>query len=113
MPALMLSYWRRATAAGTIASMLGGFGTMMSLYGHGFYRALGGYDRMIGTATKFRPYYLLDFDPLVWGLLVSLIAGIVVSLLTKPPAPELVSKLFDAQPQPNKTSQPARAPATA
>jgi SSS family solute:Na+ symporter/sodium/pantothenate symporter len=113
MPSLMLSYWRRATAAGTIAAMLAGFGTMMSLYGYGFYRALGGYDRMIGTATKFRPYFLLDCDPLVWGLLVSLIAGVTVSLLTRPPAPELVSKLFDAQPQPSKPSQPARAPATA
>jgi SSS family solute:Na+ symporter/sodium/pantothenate symporter len=111
MPSLMLSYWRRATAAGTIASMLAGFGTMMTLYGYGFFRALSGYDRGIGPATSFRPYFLLDCDPLVWGLLVSLIAGVVVSLLTKPPSPELVSKLFDAQPQNNK--QPQTAPATA
>jgi len=32
----------------------------------------------------------------VWGLLVSLVVGIIVSLLTRPPDEELVSKLFDA-----------------
>jgi len=39
----------------------------------------------------------------VWGLLVSLLMGVSVSLSTEPPAPELVSKLFDAEMQPATT----------
>src|SRR4029077_913872 len=36
VPALMLAYWRRANVAGMLASMLGGAGTMVTLYGLGF-----------------------------------------------------------------------------
>jgi SSS family solute:Na+ symporter/sodium/pantothenate symporter len=54
-------------------------------------------DPMIGNATSFRPYFLLGLEPIVWGLLSSLVAGIAVSLMTRPPAPELVSRLFDEQ----------------
>src|SRR5262249_34863194 len=32
VPALMLAYWRRATTAGMLASMIGGGGTVVSLY---------------------------------------------------------------------------------
>lgn len=52
---------------------------------------------MIGQATSFRPYFLLGLDPVVWGLLFSFLAGVIVSLLTEPPSRHLVSKLFDAQ----------------
>ena len=52
-----------------------------------------------GQFAKFTPYALFGFEPLLWGLLVSLVVGIVVSLLTEPPDEKLVSKLFDA-PQP-------------
>jgi hypothetical protein len=31
----------------------------------------------------------------VWGLAVSAVAGVVVSLATTPPPPALVSRLFD------------------
>lgn len=91
---LMTAFWRRATAAGAIASMIAGAGMMIVLYVTGFSLD----DPMIGNATAFRPYFLLGMEPIVWGLLASLIAGIVVSLCTKPPASELVSRLFDAQP---------------
>ena len=58
-----------------------------------------GYDPGIGAgAGAFVPYYLLGFDPCVWGLTSSLFAGIVVSLLTPPPDPRRVSLLFDKQP---------------
>ena len=96
IPALMLAFWRRATAAGMLASMIGGGGTVIALYLLG---ALGfGADQLIGPVTAFRPYYLWDLDPFLWGLAVSFLAGISVSLATVPPNHELISQLFDAQP---------------
>jgi SSS family solute:Na+ symporter/sodium/pantothenate symporter len=52
----------------------------------------------IGAPSTFRPYYLLGFDPCVWGLGSSLAAGVGVSLLSRPPAAARVALLFDAQP---------------
>jgi SSS family solute:Na+ symporter/sodium/pantothenate symporter len=95
VPALMLAYWRRTTVAGMLASMLGGAGTMVLLYGLGF--AGYGKDQHIGQVTRFRPYFLLDLDPLLWGLAASLVAGLVVSLCTAPPEDKLVSRLFDVE----------------
>ncbi len=89
IPTVMMCYWRRATAAGTIGAMLAGAATALSLNLYGLYVA---YD----TKTSFAPYNLLGFEPIVWGLAVSLVTGIAVSLLTCPPDEELVSKLFDA-----------------
>lgn len=93
-PVLMIAFWRRATAAGVIASMLVGAGTILVLFIFGWI----GPDPMIGERTAFRPYFLLDLHPIVWGLVTSFLAGIGVSLATKPPREELVSRLFDAQP---------------
>lgn len=102
VPALMLAFSRRATVAGMMASMIGGSGTMVGLYGAGF---LGyGANDLIGPVTSFRPYFLLDLDPLLWGLGVSLIAGVVVSLCTTPPDKELVSRLFDKEPKPTASA---------
>ncbi len=98
MPALMLAYWRRATTAGMLASMIGGGGTVISMYIIGI---LGLAPKaLIGAVSRFQPYYLLNFDPLIWGIAVSVVAGITVSLCTVPPDRELVSKLFDAEPKP-------------
>jgi len=98
VPALMLAFWRRTTVAGTLAAMLGGAGTLATLYVLG---SLGyGANDLIGPVTSFRPFFLFRIDPLVWGLLVSLIAGVTVSLCTRPPDPELVSKMFDAEQAP-------------
>jgi sodium/pantothenate symporter len=97
IPALMIAFWRRTTVAGTFAAMLGGTGTLVLLYSLGF--AGRGSDHLIGSVTRFRPYYLLDLDPFLWGVLASAVLGIGVSLMTKPPDPELVSKLFDAEPR--------------
>ena len=47
---------------------------------------------------KFGAYYLFGFEPCVWGLLSSLLAGVVVSLGTRPPDPARVALLFDEQP---------------
>jgi hypothetical protein len=68
---------------------------MLGLYAIGTFMA-----SKTGMGTSFRPLYLLDLDPLIWGLLASLIVGVLVSLKTTPPPPDLISKLFDAQPQP-------------
>jgi SSS family solute:Na+ symporter/sodium/pantothenate symporter len=89
VPALMMCYWRRATAAGTIAAMLAGAMVALSLNLWGLYVAY-------RSGTGFVPYNLLGFEPIVWGLLVSLVVGIVASFLTRPPDEQLVSKLFDA-----------------
>jgi hypothetical protein len=79
--------------------MFGGAGTMVALYVAGGVFGLGAAHK-IGPVTKFRPYFLLDLDPLLWGLAVSLLAGLVVSLYTRPPEAALVSKMFDAEAKP-------------
>lgn len=93
VPALMLCYWRRATVAGMISAMLAGAGTLLCMYVVGTLRIYG--DQKIGVATDFTPYYLFGLEPIVWGLLVSLIAGVGMSLLTDPPPEELLCELFD------------------
>jgi Na+/proline symporter len=94
VPALMAAFWRRATAAGVLAAMLTGAGMSLALL------ILGNLlpDQMIGEPTKFRSYNPLGIGPIVWGLLASWIAGVTVSLLTRPPNEIFVSRFFDAQP---------------
>jgi SSS family solute:Na+ symporter/sodium/pantothenate symporter len=91
MPTLMMCYWRRATAAGTIAAMLAGALASSALNLAGLVIAA-----RAGHASEFHAYELLGFEPLIWGLASSLVAGVIVSLLTSPPESRLVSKLFDA-----------------
>lgn len=97
VPAIMLAFWRRATVPGVIASMAAGAGTMLLSYVAGFLLPPD-IQPLIGPNTSFRPYFLLGLDPLMWGLAMSLLAGIVVSLLTTPPDAAVISKLFDAEP---------------
>lgn len=99
-PALMLAFWRRATAAGAIAGMLAGAATILALFSCG---------PLLESKNFFDPYQLLGLDPIVWGLAVSAIAGLAVSLVTAPPPAELVSRLFDARPL---TATPASAGAS-
>lgn len=94
VPALMVCYWRRATAPGTIAAMLGGAGTILALYIVGWILTAGGYDPRIGPETKFRPYYLAGMEPVVWGVLMSLVAGVTVSLATRPPSEAVLDRMF-------------------
>ncbi len=99
MPALLGAFWRRATAAGALAAMGVGSGVTVALYAYGSYLGFQGIDQMIGPKMQsLGPYYLLGFDPCVWGLLSSLTAGVVVSYLTRPPDPTRVALLFDEQP---------------
>jgi sodium/pantothenate symporter len=89
IPTVMMCYWRRATAAGTMAAMLAGALVAFSLN-------MAGLAIAVVKKTGFVPYNLLGFEPIVWGLVVSLIVGILASLATRPPDERLVSKLFDA-----------------
>ena len=107
VPGLMTAFWRRATAAGTIAAMLTGALTVVGLYATGWISRWipGEYvpaalvqEEVLFTGGAFRPFYLLGIDPIVWGLLVSALAGALVSLATQPPKPEVISQLFDAEP---------------
>jgi SSS family solute:Na+ symporter/sodium/pantothenate symporter len=93
MPTLMMCYWRRATAVGTIAAMLAGAAASSALNLAGLVIAA-----RAGHAAEFHAYELLGFEPLIWGLASSLVAGVAVSLITRPPEERLVSKLFDAEP---------------
>ena len=92
IPTVMMCYWRRATATGTISAMLAGAAASLTLNLVGLVQAY----LKTGQFANFTPYYLLQFEPIVWGLLVSLVVGIAVSLVTKPPDDAVVSKLFDA-----------------
>jgi len=105
MPALLGAFWRRTSAAGAIAAMVTGVTVTLGLYLLGTVgpHTLGvawlfGPNPPIGAPGNFRPYYLLGFDPCIWGLSSSLTAGLLVSLVTPPPDPARVSLLFDAQP---------------
>ena len=111
VPAAMGAFWRRASAPGALAAMLTGSGTTVALYAAGTVRFYWGYpDQGIGPKySAFGAYYLLGFDPCVWGLLGSLTAGVAISLLTRPPGPEIVSPLFDAPPAPSPKSGMASA----
>jgi Na+/proline symporter len=104
----MAAYWRRASAAGCIAAMIVGASTSIGLYAAGAIMAWLtqqghdlswlGFNPLKGPATGFRPYFPLGLDPIIWGLTTSLVAGVIVSLLTRPPEAQLVSRLFDVQP---------------
>jgi SSS family solute:Na+ symporter/sodium/pantothenate symporter len=106
VPALMMAYWRRATTAGAMAAMLAGSAVMLALFAAGWVLAWRGFDPLIGPATRFRPYYLLGLEPIVWGLAASLLAGVGVSLATSPPPRELVRRLFDVMPDPDPPEGP-------
>ncbi len=116
VPALFAAFWRRATAQGAMAACLVGAGTMLLLYGIGMLpqdspivRLLPPNPEIGAPSASFRPYYLMGFDPCVWGLLASLIAGVVVSLLSPKPDPRWVTFFFDAEPleKPNQQNSGA------
>jgi len=102
--ALMLAFWRRATAAGAMAAMFTGGSTVLALFTCGV---------VIEGKNLFDPYQLFGADPIVWGLASSSIAGVLVSLITRPPPEALVSRLFDPLPAGGVTSAIAPAGASA
>ena len=101
IPAIMACYWRRATVAGILTAMLSGAATTLVLYVIGILDLAGSLglptQTLMGAVTTFRPYYWLGLDPMIWGLLVSSIGGIGISLVTKPIDPALISRMFDRE----------------
>ena len=93
---MMTAYWRRATAAGVLTSMLVGSGVHLGFYILGFFSP----DPGIGQMTKFRAYFLFGCEPIIWSICASTIAGVIVSLFTSPPREELVERLFSTASQP-------------
>lgn len=102
VPAVMACFWRRANAQGAVAAMLSGGGTVGILYVVGLLVP----DSGIGPATAFRPYYALTLEPVVWGILVSALVGSTVTLLTRPPDPRLVARMFDPDPAVSPAASP-------
>ncbi|MFO0958131.1 MAG: sodium transporter [Isosphaeraceae bacterium] len=102
VPGLMTCFWRRATSAGALSAMILGPAVTLALYALGIpwvAESLGlPPNPEFGPAKGMRPYYLLGFDPCVWGISASILAGVVVSLFTRPPDAARVSLLFDLQP---------------
>jgi SSS family solute:Na+ symporter/sodium/pantothenate symporter len=92
-PTVLGLYWRRATRAGAVAALLGGFGTLCVLWVLGILNV--GKEGKSGPAgERFAPLYLFDLDPLIYGLVLSFVLGIVVSLWTEPPPPKHVDAYF-------------------
>jgi Na+/pantothenate symporter len=82
-PMALSLYWPRVNVQGATVGMLGGFLAHLGLYVAGFAMGQG-----------FSPYRVLSMDPIIWGLGISFLGVIVVSLLTAPPPEELVRRYF-------------------
>jgi SSS family solute:Na+ symporter/sodium/pantothenate symporter len=117
-------YWRRATKAGALAALIGGFVSVLILYVLGWAgvgkpttaetastflaplsashplevattSAAGQRLGRIGPATEpFAPLYLYSLDPLIYGLLASFGLGICVSRVTRPLPQPHVDRYF-------------------
>jgi SSS family solute:Na+ symporter/sodium/pantothenate symporter len=85
---LQMAFWRRATAAGAIAGMLAGAATILALFSCA---------PLLENKRFFDPYALLGLDPIIWGLAVSAVVSVSVSLATSPPPAALIARLFDDQ----------------
>ena len=79
-------YWPRCTKQGGLASMLGGIGVYLGLYVMGIVQT--------GTA---RPFLLLGLDPLIWGVLSSLLCAYAVSVFTPAPEQHIIKRFFYAE----------------
>jgi SSS family solute:Na+ symporter/sodium/pantothenate symporter len=88
VPALMLAFWRRATAAGAMAGMVGGACAVLALFSCG---------PLLEGKKFFDAYQLLGLDPIVWGLAASAVAALAVTAVSSPPQERVVSRLFDEE----------------
>jgi SSS family solute:Na+ symporter/sodium/pantothenate symporter len=95
-PTVLALYSPRATKAGALAAMIGGFVTVMSLYILGWFGI--SKQGLTGPAKEdVAPVYLFGLDPLVYGMVVSLVLGIVVSRFTTPLPKAHVGRYFLAK----------------
>ncbi len=109
VPAWMLAYWHRATAAGTAAAMLAGAGTTLGLFITGLVLRYRGWQQLVDHEADYWSFYPFGFHPVVFGIAASLVAGVLVSLGTKPPPRAVVARLF--LPAAPAAGQAERAPA--
>jgi sodium/pantothenate symporter len=95
-PTVLGLYWRDATRAGALTAILTGFGTVALLWVLGF--AMVGKSGATGlAAARYAPVYLWGLDPVIHGLVFSFVAGILVSLFTKPLPAAHVDRYFLAE----------------
>jgi Na+/pantothenate symporter len=92
-PVVLGLYWRRATRAGALAAMVGGFGTVAVLNVLGW-AGVGKHGLTGPAADPFAPLYLFGLDAMIPGLVVSFALGIGVSLVTRPLPEEFVDYYF-------------------
>jgi Na+/pantothenate symporter len=83
-PTIFLLYWPRANEQGSIIGMICGFAAHLTMYLTG----------MAVNGSFFRPYQLLNFDPIIIGLTVSFAVTYFATLATPPPSEDLVRKYF-------------------
>jgi Na+/pantothenate symporter len=83
IPVAMALYWSRSNAPGAVAAMAGGFLVHLSLYVTGYF-----------VYGRFKAFDLFSINPIIWGLMGSLLVGLVVTTLTPPPPRHLVRKYF-------------------
>ena len=123
-PTVLGLYWRRATRAGALAALVGGFGAVTLLYVLGWtgvgkppaaervatflsplqarspvetatLTAAARSAGKIGPAAEpFAPVYLFGLDPVIHGLVLSFVFGIAVSLFTQPLPQKHVDEYF-------------------
>jgi sodium/pantothenate symporter len=105
-PTVLALFWRRATRAGALAAMVGGFGSVLTLYVLGWLGV--GKAGLAGwAADPFQPVYLFGLDPLLYGLMASFGLGIVVSLCTEQMPRSLVDRYFLEQKEAEPSEKPA------
>tara|TARA_R110002072_G_scaffold238769_2_gene396325 strand:- start:230483 stop:232666 length:2184 start_codon:yes stop_codon:yes gene_type:complete len=83
-PVVFLLYWPRSNVQGSTIGMLAGFSAHFAMYVMGAFF----------NDSFFRPYRLLDFDPIIIGLVVSFTVTYFATLATPAPPQELVRKYF-------------------
>ena len=83
-PVVFLLYWPRSNVQGCTTGMLAGFAAHFSMYVMGAFV----------NDSFFRPYQLLNFDPIIIGLVVSFTVTYFATLATPAPPQELVRKYF-------------------
>ena len=83
-PMVFALYWPRATAAGCMVGMAGGFLAHLGLYAAGIWV----------NGSFYVPLRVLNMDPILWGLLVSFLATYLGGKLSREPDEELVRKYF-------------------
>jgi len=94
-PFVYALYWPRANSQGCIAGMLAGFAAHLSLYFGGIF----------ANGSFFQPYRIMNFDPIIFGLIVSFATVYIVTKMTPAPSAELVKKYF-GKVTPNSATTP-------